>query len=372
MKTKRILILGAYGNFGRHITAKLAFEENIQLIFAGRSLEKCQALAAEYQQVPLPPEIEVFDIFLNFHEHLKLIKPDVVIHTCGPFQAQDYTICEACITHGCHYIDLADGREYVEGILKLNQRAQEKKVCIISGASSVPCLTSAVVDHFIPQFNKLYSIDSGIATAQRLNVGLATMRGTLSYSGKPINVLKNSVIETVYGWQGIKKHTYPIIGRRYLSYCDIPDLALFHKRYPDLKSHVFYVSLEVTIVHWTMWALSWLARFKLLRNLPSKAPLMRKMAHWFDKLGSNNSGFHVQMCGMDHEEQQKKITFYLIALDKYGPYIPSMPAILCAKKLARDEINHYGAYPCIGLISLEEYLNALDSKKIKAQTIQDK
>jgi len=43
----------------------------------------------------------------------------------------------------------------------------------------------------------------------------------------------------------------------------------------------------------------------------------------------------------------------------HGPYIPCMPAILLARKLARDTLHVRGAMPCVDLISLDEYLAAL-------------
>ncbi len=220
----------------------------------------------------------MFDIHSKLIEELKKIKPDIVINTCGPFQAQDYFVSQACIDYGCHYVDLADGREFVCNISQLNQQAQQKNLSIISGASSVPCLTAAVVDHYLAEFSTLESVDGGIATSQRINVDLATTRGTFSYAGKPIEMLKEGSYQKVYGWQGIKRRVYPILGARYLSYCDIPALQLFPKRYPDLKTYEFRVGLEVSFVHWTLWGLSWLARAKLIRNLPSWASLLRKIS----------------------------------------------------------------------------------------------
>lgn len=91
---------------------------------------------------------------------------------------------------------------------------------------------------------------------------------------------------------------------------------------------------------------------------------MRRCAHWLDSFGSYDSGFHVEMRGLDQQGQPKQRTFYLIATDSYGPIIPSMPAILCAKKLANGELQRRGAYPCLDVITLPEYLAVLESKKI--------
>lgn len=114
------------------------------------------------------------------------------------------------------------------------------------------------------------------------------MRGTLSYSGKAFTTLKQGEMQRVYGWQGITSQIYPELGKRYFCYCDVPDLQLFPKRYSGLQNYEFRVSLEVPIVHWTMWGLSWLVRAKILRNIARYAPLLKRLSHWFDRWGSND------------------------------------------------------------------------------------
>ena len=59
--------------------------------------------------------------------------------------------------------------------------------------------------------------------------------------------------------------------------------------------------------------------------------------------------------------------FELIARSGDGSYIPCIPAIL-AKKLINNEISATGAYPCVGLISRDEYLNALRAMDIAWHT----
>lgn len=127
---KRVLIIGGYGNFGSFITKRLAAEDNIQIIIAGRSLDKAQKIAAALNALHQTETIAL-DINRDLSLPLSEIRPDIVIHTSGPFQAQGYEVAEACIAQGCHYIDLADGRDFVEGSLRLTYR-QRKKGCLLS------------------------------------------------------------------------------------------------------------------------------------------------------------------------------------------------------------------------------------------------
>lgn len=357
--TKRILIIGGYGNFGSYIARQLAQESGLRVIIAGRSEEKAKALADE-----LNAEWAVVDINRYFKATLKEINPDIVIHTSGPFQAQDYHVAKCCIAHGCHYIDLADGRAFVDGITKLDKKAKDNDTLVISGASSVPCLTSALVDYYKGEFETLEKLDYGITTAQKTNRGLATTAAILSYTGKPFPTLIDGKMKTIYGWQSLRMRKYPELGRRLLGNCDVPDIALFPKRYPNLKTVRFYAGLEIPFIHVTLWMISWLVRIGLIRHLEKAAPFLLKTSYLFDWLGSANSGFHMELSGKDKDGGDKTVTFELTARSGDGPYIPCMPAILMARKLARGDIAERGAYPCVGFISRDEYLGALSDLDI--------
>lgn len=351
---KRVLIIGGYGNFGSYIAKTLAQEANIQLIIAGRSLEKAKQFAEA-----LNAESIALDIHDGFEEVLATIKPDIVIHTSGPFQAQGYEVAQACIAIGAHYIDLADGRAFVEGISTLDEVAKEKGVLVVSGASSVPCLTSALVDHYKDEFCVLESLDYGITTAQKTNRGLATTAAILGYCGKPFKTLIDGKMRDVYGWQTLHARKYKMLGWRLLGNCDVPDLAIFPKRYPDLKTVRFYAGLEIPFIHVMLWTLSWLVRIGLIRNLDKAALFLLKTSYLFDWLGSANSAFHMELSGKSKEGEDKTIIFELTARSGDGLYIPCMPAILMAKKLAIGNIHERGAFPCVGFISKDEYLGAL-------------
>ena len=360
---KRVLIIGGYGNFGHFISETLAKETKIQVIVAGRSLAKAKDLVNQLDAVN-KAEAFALDINNDITQNLNTIKPDIVIHTSGPFQDQGYDVAQSCIKQGIHYIDLADGRNFVDGIVNLDKEAKRNNALIISGASSVPCLTSALVDYYKTEFKTLETLDYGITTAQKTARGLATTAAILGYTGKPFKTLINGNPQNIYGWQSLKARKYKDLGWRLLGNCDVPDLALFPKRYPDLKTIRFYAGLEISFIHCTLWAVSWLVRFGVIRRLEKFAPLLLKTSFLFDFLGTENSAFHMILSGKDQDNRDKSITFELTAKSGDGPYIPCMPAILMAKKLANNEIKDRGAYPCIGFITRDEYLHALSELDI--------
>jgi saccharopine dehydrogenase-like NADP-dependent oxidoreductase len=356
----RVLIIGGYGNFGSIIARRLAREPDITVIVAGRSAEKALAFSEA-----IKAEWAVLDIGKDLDASLEKIRPNIVIHTSGPFQGQGYDVAEACIRHKCHYIDLADGREFVRNIGKLDQVAKAAGVLVVSGASSVPCLTAAIMDRYKREFQCLESIDYGIATAQRTNAGLATTAAILGYAGKPFTTKINGRMQMVYGWQSVTARRYPELGWRLLANCDIPDLELFPDHYADLKTIRFHAGLEVPLLHMGLWALSWLVRAKLVKTLRPLAPILDRMASLFDFLGTNRSGFHMEMRGISQNGDEKRKIFYILTDSGHGPNIPCIPSIVLTQRLARGEIDKKGAVPCMGMIGLESYLEALKEYDIK-------
>jgi hypothetical protein len=359
----RVLIVGGYGNFGSYIAGSLAPDSQIQLLIGGRAKAKAQGFAARLGGAN-PAEGHVIDIDGDLAAAFDRTLPDIVIHTTGPFQGQDHRVARACIAHGCHYLDLADARDFVVSISELDAAARERGVIVVSGASSVPCLTAAVIDHYRPSFAQLDTIEYGISAAQQTNRGLATTSAVLSYVGKPLLQLCNGRMQRVFGWQDTHAVRYPELGLRLFGNCDVPDLDLFPRRYPEVRSIRFAAGHELMALHAGTWALGWLVRFGLVRSLDAHAKRLLKLAFLFDSFGSSRSGFHMFLTGEGRDGHPRRVRFFIIARSGHGPYIPCIPAILLARRLSRDEMGARGALPCLDLIGLEEYLGALEGLDI--------
>jgi NAD(P)-dependent dehydrogenase (short-subunit alcohol dehydrogenase family) len=359
----RVLIIGGYGNFGSYIARSLAHDADILLLIGGRSKEKARAFAASLDAAH-PAESHALDIDDDVGEALKRIAPDIVVHTTGPFQIQDHRVARACISQGRHYLDLADAREFVATIDSLDAEAKASGVLVVSGASSVPCLTAAVIDAYLPAFERLESVDYGISAAQQTNRGLATTSAVLSYVGKPMSVLRDGVMTTVYGWEDTHAKHYPGLGWRLFGNCDIPDLTLFPRRYPTLKWMRFAAGHELKLLHFGTRALGTLVRLGLIRSLSDHAEDLLRVASLFNRFGTGSSGFHMILSGADRDGTPTQRLFMIVARDGHGPYIPCTPAILLTRRLAKGEIGQRGASPCLDLIDLDTYLAALSQLDI--------
>ena len=356
--TTRVLVIGGYGNFGGYIARALAADPNISVLIGGRSQEKADAFASGLNAINAAEGFRI-DIDADIAAQLMEIRPNVVIHTTGPFQTQDHRVARAAIATGAHYLDLADARKFVATIGGLDAAAKKAGVAAIAGASSVPCLTAAFIDRYRPHFARLDRADYGIAAAQATNRGLGTAAAILSYIGKPFSILNDGVPKRVFGWQGLHAVRYPELGLRLFGYCDIPDLELFPARYPNLRELRFVAGHEVKLLHIGTWLLSWAVRLRLVRSLAPYAERLLNLSFLFDPLGSDKSGFHMFLSGTGKDGAPMTVRIFMLARQVHGPNIPCIPAIILARRIAAGQQIEPGARPCLDLIDIDELLDAI-------------
>jgi len=367
-----ILILGGYGNFGGILSRLLSTTTDIRLTIAGRSKEKAlNFIQMNLQHATIPVNSTVIDVHdPKLSALLAAIAPDLVIHTSGPFQGQDFHVAKSCIHAGIHYIDLADARSFVEDFHQLDAQAKEKDVLAITGASTLPALSSAVIQHFLPHFQALEEIEYSISSGNQTDRGEATVRAILSYTGKPFQRLVNGKMQSVIGWQNLHKTTFAKpLGSRWLANCDIPDLALFPESYPNLKTQRFYAGLELSILHLGLWALSWLVRVGLISNLARFTKPIIWLSKQFLKCGSQNGGMLMILSGKDHHNQPLTMRWDLVALENHGPLIPTIPTLVLAQKIAQGHLPQRGAMHAMNLMSLEDFTIAVQAFNIKQSVL---
>ena len=360
---RRVLILGGYGNFGKRIAASLT-AAGISVVIAGRDKQKGEDFAKT-----LPrgyAETAQLNVAETLDGQLSALDPTVVIDTCGPFQHRNYSAALSCIRCGISYVDLADGRAFVNGISSLDRQARDQGVAVISGASTLPALSSAVIEHFRSAFTKIDRLVYGISPGQKTDRGLATTKAVLSYVGRPLKPYLGSN-RAIYGWQDIFRQRYPGLGKRWMANCDIPDLDLFPDRY-GIGSMRFSAGLELGLLHLGLWGLSWLIRWGAPLDLPAHAAAMLRVGNWLNRFGSADGGMHVILNGANPQDEPIEKRWYLIARNGHGPHVPTVPAIVLAKRAVTDGGLVPGAYPCVGLVTLDEYLWELSSLDITTIT----
>ncbi|BCE01652.1 saccharopine dehydrogenase family protein [Marinicellulosiphila megalodicopiae] len=375
MSVKTIVVLGGYGNFGKRISEFFSEdpslkERDLTVYIAGRNIQSaqnfCNTFESNQMTTYLPLKIDIFAD--NCFDILQTIQPDLIIHTSGPFQGQDAFIAKYCLQLNCHYIDLADDRKFVNHITDLNKIENiNPDLLIVSGASSVPGVSSTVVCELAKQFSELHVIDIAIAPGNQAERGKATLKGILSYTGKPFLIWKNKKWQQVFGWMDSRKVDFKYgIGKRHLANVDVPDLELFPKYFPALKTMTFQAGLELGWLHNIMLLMAKLAKHKWIKNWASYTGIIYYLACKVERFGSGDGAMRVKLSGLNHQKQQQEIIWTLVAKDGIGPFIPTFASLILAKKLILNEGVYKGITPCMNLFSLKEFEDFAFLKNIQS------
>ena len=104
-------------------------------------------------------------------------------------------------------------------------------------------------------------------------------------------------------------------------------------------------------------------------NLQRFAGPLLTMSNWFNGMGSADGGMHMVIAGEDLAGAPHTRSWFIIAKDGDGPHIPAIPAIVLAKQLVRNELDLTGAMPCVGLVSMDAYVQELASYEIYTRTL---
>jgi len=363
---KRVLILGGYGTFGARIAELLATEPNVQLILAGHDRFRADLLANRLQKSFPENHFEGLRLdreAVNLTEQLAALNLDLLIHCAGPFQNQDYRVARACIDRRIAYIDIADAGAFVGDITTLDSAAEHTNTPVISGASSLPALSSAVLHALAEPFARIDSIEINIAPAHRISRGLATVRSGLEALGKDFSVTRNGNRERTYTGDELRKVEigHPV-GERWVCNFDVPDLRLIPKRIPEIQNLRFGTGVQPRLLQAGLALCARLARIRLPAAVPPLLPHFARAGHWLAAHwpgGSPHGGMAVEVRGKTADLGNAVADWQILGLNGDGPWIPAAPAAAMARKILRGEYREAGATACWQLLSLEEILAEL-------------
>jgi Domain of unknown function (DUF4166)/Saccharopine dehydrogenase NADP binding domain len=357
----KILILGGYGTFGGRLVKLLADEERLTLVVAGRSKpraeEFCGGLPSKAELIAL-----AFDRDGDVETQMGAIMPDIVVDASGPFQfygSDPYRVVRAALALGIHYLDLADGSDFVKGIAKFDEDARARGVFILAGVSSFPVLTAAVVRHLSRGLAQINSIVGGIAPSPYAGVGLNVIRAIASYSGKPVTLIRDGRHVIGYALTDSRYYTVAPPGRLPLkstrfSLVDVPDLTVLPELWPGLRSIWMGAGPVPEVLHRALNAFAWLVRFKLL---PSLSPLARLM-HWATNVlrwGEHRGGMYVAIEGARDDGVTVERSWHMVAEGDDGPFIPSIASEAIIRHCLDGRKPISGARPAIRELELQDY-----------------
>jgi hypothetical protein len=348
---KRVVIVGGAGVFGRRLAEGLHASTSAYIILAGRSLARAQQAAVDLGT----PEAIALDRDTATADDIRALRADLIIDAAGPFQGADLRFARAVIEAGANYIDLADARDFVATFPSLDAFARKHGVAAITGASSTPALTHAVLDQLRAGWRRLDSVRAGIAPANQMDRGAAVMKAILTWVGAPVRVFEGGAWRERVGWSDCGLFDVPKLGRRRFALTEVPDLDLIPARYTPRETALFMAGLELPLMQRGMEFVAALRRWRIIPNPVRLAEPLRHAGNLLLPFGSDRGGMIVEALGRDAEDRPVFVRWSMFAPNGQGPYTPTFAALLMAQRFIADAPPPPGARPCVGMLTLDEF-----------------
>ena len=348
---KRVVIVGGAGVFGRRLAEGLHASTGAYIILAGRSLKRAQQAAVDLGT----SEAVALDRDTATVEDIRALRADLIIDAAGPFQGADLRFARAVIESGANYIDLADARDFVAAFPTLDALARKHNVAAITGASSTPALTHAVLDQLRAGWRRLDSVCAAIAPANKMDRGAAVMTAILNWVGAPVRVFEDGAWRERVGWSDCGVFDVPKLGRRRFALTEVPDLDLIPARYAPRDRALFMAGLELPLMQRGMEFVAALRRWGVLRDLVRLAEPLRYAGNLLLPFGSDRGGMIVEASGRDPQDRPIFARWSMFAPNGQGPYTPTFAALLMAQRFIADAPPPPGARPCVGMLTLDDF-----------------
>jgi hypothetical protein len=300
---------------------------------------------------------------------LGTLAPDLVVDASGPFQdygADRYGVIDACMDAGVDYVDFADAADFVFGVAQYDRRAAEAGVFVLSGVSSFPVLTAAVLRK-MAETMEIVSVEGGIAPSPFAGIGLNVMRAVVGYAGAPVKLLRGGKQATGTGLAESMRFTIAPPGRLPLrnirfSLVDVPDLQVIPPEHPTMQDIWMGAGPVPETLHRI---LNLLAHARARLSLPSLAPFSRIFYIVLNlmKFGEHRGGMFVRAGGI-RNGAPVECSWHLLAEGDDGPFIPSMAIEGIVRKLLAGDRPLAGARPATSALDLADYERLFEGKSI--------
>lgn len=350
----KVLVIGGTGMFGSRLCELLA-RDGHDVIIASRNKpdpDSAPDLAA-FAHVEFDRNGPLGG-FENF---------DVVADAAGPFHDygdDPYRIAKAAIRARSHYFDLCDNAAFCQGISILDDIATKAGVTVASGMSSVPAVSSAVIEALCAGQSPLM-IETAILPGNKAPRGRAVVESILNQTGQTYTEKQGGHDVSVRSWSA--PQTYDLGGYERQGWrIEVPDQNLFPNHF-NCPTVTFRAGLELGVMRYGLGSLSYL-RGKLGFGIPKWfVSLMMAGAKALTPFGTDRGGMVVDVTLAQGSGYVKK-TWVMRAENGDGPYTPA----IAIRAACRDiDVLNAGAGPALNLIALDKIEACFDNLDIETE-----
>jgi Domain of unknown function (DUF4166)/Saccharopine dehydrogenase NADP binding domain len=365
-----VLVIGGSGIFGAHLCRRLARLGLYQINVGGRNQENAKALMEQLLAIDAGCGARFMPTDRNnvTADDLKLLGIAAVVDAAGPFQGSSLRLAEAAIEAGIHYVDLADARDFAARIPALDARAKAANVAVLTGASSTPALSNAMLRDLTAGWQSIDRIWVSIVPGNRAPRGRSVIDAILSWTGEPVRVFDDGRWQTQPGWSGYHKVSLGDLGFRHSCLAETPDLDVLVEDFKPRVSARFHAGLELGIMHHGLRLLGAMRSWRFLPRLSKFGAALHAAAKLLEPFGTDAGGMVAEAEGVNAEGKTVRAEARLMAEYGHGPIIPALAAVALLKKISDGTLTFRGAAHAGGQLAMSEVLDLVPDLSIQIET----
>jgi hypothetical protein len=355
----KVLIVGGTGVFGSRL-ARLLVRDGHAVTITGRKETALTTLASEIGCHWL-----IFERGTSFAP-LFADCPDVVVDAAGPFHAYQgdvFGLPRACAVHQTSYLDLSDDASFTARITDLDKDFRKAGCFALSGASSVPALSSSAVAFLAKEMESIDLIETTIMPGNRAPRGRSVIESILAQVGQPMRSWRGGMWREGRCWSNPKRYELFPGDWRIARTIRVPDLELFPVFF-SAASVTFRAAMELRLLNASISFMALLSRH-VSSALPVRlAAISEWMAERLERFGTDTGGMLVDVTGTAGGRAiRRRWTLRVAAGD--GPFIPCIPV---RTLLRQSAMIKSGARACLAEFTIREAETAMDDLAIRFET----
>ena len=237
---KKILILGGYGYTGKLLAKYLLSQTNVQIVIAGRNLEKAKKFACELNDSRVTA---IQADAANFASLSQALQGVTLCLVAAPTTHHATTVVHACIQARVDYLDVQYSSKKLEALFAAESEIKQAGLCFITEAGYHPGLPSALIRYAATKLDVLESaLIGGYLNMKELPYTEAVdelMEGFIDYQAQ---VYKNGEWTKSTTWDSRHFDFGDGIGKRTAYSMFFEELRDIPNQYPSLKETGFYIA----------------------------------------------------------------------------------------------------------------------------------
>jgi hypothetical protein len=349
MNNKKLLILGGYGNTGHLIARLLLQEADVQLILAGRSVEKAEDLARLFNDRFEGDRVKGIYADASDAENLKQVFHGVdmvIVASSTAIYAKQ--VAMAALEVGVDYMDIQYSTEKTSLLKSMAFEIENSGRCFITDGGFHPGLPAALVHYVARHYDKLEKANVGSvikvdwaglsvteSTAYEFMAELTDFEALVFKKGKWEKARLQGMLDIItmdFGGGFGRQYAYPMF---------LEEMRCLPEAYPSLSETGFYVGGFNWFVDWLIFPLAAI----LLKLFPQRAarPTTKLMVWGLKTFSKPPYGtlLRVESAGIkDRQPITEDVTLY----HEDGYMFTAIPVVACLLQYLDESIKKPGLW----------------------------